>query len=285
MPAQRIAFSTLGCPEWPWERILSVAAESGYDGIELRGIQQELRLDHLAPFLPANRAATLARMADLGLALACLDTSVSFHDPDQSAAKLDEGRIAIDLAASCGCPGIRIFGDQLPKGQDPAAVVERVAAGVAALSRHADGSGVQIWLETHGDFVHARHVVPVLEAAVPGTVGLVWDVQHTRRGYGEDHVACLDDLFGWIRHVHVKDLDPPTAEGKPVHRLPGEGLLPFPALLADLMRRGYSGWLSFEWEKRWHPALEDPSTALPRAVVNLRRLLAGQGVSIKTAGN
>ena len=33
----KIAFSTLGCPEWSWEDIYSMAKDTGFDGIELRG--------------------------------------------------------------------------------------------------------------------------------------------------------------------------------------------------------------------------------------------------------
>jgi hypothetical protein len=32
-------------------------------------------------------------------------------------------------------------------------------------------------------------------------------------------------------------------------------------LLAD---GGYQGWVSVEWEKRWHPEIEEPEVALPQ---------------------
>jgi glucosamine-6-phosphate deaminase len=37
-------------------------------------------------------------------------------------------------------------------------------------------------------------------------------------------------------------------------------------VLGLLRRRGYDRWASFEWEKRWHPALEEPEVALPHFV-------------------
>lgn len=35
---------------------------------------------------------------------------------------------------------------------------------------------------------------------------------------------------------------------------------------------GYDGWLSFEWEKRWHSELEEPEVAFPAFVRTLREL-------------
>lgn len=34
-----IAFSTLGCPEWEWKKILDFASKYGFAAIELRGLE------------------------------------------------------------------------------------------------------------------------------------------------------------------------------------------------------------------------------------------------------
>ena len=41
---------------------------------------------------------------------------------------------------------------------------------------------------------------------------------------------------------------------------------------------GYDGALSLEWEKLWHPDLDEPNVVLPRAITYLRDLL-GAGSS------
>ncbi len=33
---------------------------------------------------------------------------------------------------------------------------------------------------------------------------------------------------------------------------------------------GYEGWITVEWEKRWHPEIEEPEVALPRHLPVLR---------------
>jgi glucosamine-6-phosphate deaminase len=45
--------------------------------------------------------------------------------------------------------------------------------------------------------------------------------------------------------------------------LPGEGDVPAARVLARLARDGYAGFVSFEWEKRWHPEIAEPEVALP----------------------
>ena len=38
----KLAFSTLGCPEWTWTEIYSMARDLGYSGIEIRGLGEEI---------------------------------------------------------------------------------------------------------------------------------------------------------------------------------------------------------------------------------------------------
>ena len=39
----KLAFSTLGCPEWSWVDIQAMARDLGFDGIEIRGLGQEIQ--------------------------------------------------------------------------------------------------------------------------------------------------------------------------------------------------------------------------------------------------
>ena len=38
----KLAFSTLGCPNWQWREIFATAKDLGVDGIEIRGIENEM---------------------------------------------------------------------------------------------------------------------------------------------------------------------------------------------------------------------------------------------------
>ena len=45
--------------------------------------------------------------------------------------------------------------------------------------------------------------------------------------------------------------------------LPGQGAFAPERVLTALQAGSYERWISFEWEKRWHPAIPDPEVALP----------------------
>jgi hypothetical protein len=40
-----------------------------------------------------------------------------------------------------------------------------------------------------------------------------------------------------------------------------------------LAARGYDGWISLDWEKYWHPEIEDPETILPQYRATLARYI------------
>ena len=50
------SFSTLGCPKWSFETIINCAADNGYNGIEIRGLQGQLDLPKCPEFSSANIA-------------------------------------------------------------------------------------------------------------------------------------------------------------------------------------------------------------------------------------
>jgi sugar phosphate isomerase/epimerase len=60
--------------------------------------------------------------------------------------------------------------------------------------------------------------------------------------------------------VHVKDSRPAGAARRYV--LTGDGDVPVRRQFDTLARLGYRGYDSFEWEKRWHPEIEEPEVAL-----------------------
>ncbi len=62
--------------------------------------------------------------------------------------------------------------------------------------------------------------------------------------------------------MHIKDSSEYSESGFDL-KLPGEGKLPIPEVLGLLLDGGYDGWFTFEWEKGWHPEIEEPEVAIP----------------------
>ena len=52
----------------------------------------------------------------------------------------------------------------------------------------------------------------------------------------------------------------------PRYALTGEGEFPFDTMFASLAAIGFDGFVSFEWEKHWHPELAAPEIALPHFI-------------------
>lgn len=268
-----IAFSTLGCPKWPWRTVLDVAAREGYAAIELRGLHGELDLPKRPEFAPAALSTTMADLRALHLRIVCLGSSVQLHhrDPEVRAGHFDDGRRFVDLAAKLEAPYVRVFGDKVLDDEPRAAGVERVARGLRQLADHARGSGVEIIIESHGDFTSSPILASVLQAAGRG-VGLLWDAHHTFVAGGEAPKQTLSTLGPWVRHTHLKDSRPAGADRRYV--LTGSGDVPVADAARALLATGYEGLYCFEWEKMWHPDIEEPEVAIPHYARVMREYLA-----------
>lgn len=263
----RLAYTTLATPDWTWERILDRTAEYGYQGLELRGVEGEMDLTRARPFAPERLAATRSELESRNIPICCVDTSCRLHDPETEK-NLDEARRHIELAAELGAPSIRVFGDKIPDDEPRERVLERVARGLLALGEDAQGAGVDVLIESHGDFSRSADLREALRMAEHPRVGVLWDVHHPFRFYGEPVAETYEALRSRIRHTHLKD-SRTTPEG-PRYCVVGEGDVPLEEVLRLLHAGGYDGWLSFEWEKKWHPEIEEPEVALPAYVRNMR---------------
>ena len=262
----KLAFSTLACPDWTLPQIISIASESGYDGIELRFIENEDSLWKLPAFRGTELTDTNRTLSDHGLIVSCVDTSCRFHSPDanERARWLEEGDRMSDLAASLGSPGIRVFGDKIQDCSDRAETRGWIAESIRTLAEKTGPKGVQVWLETHGDFASSHETMAVLAEAGSSNVGVIWDPANCFLESHESPQLGAAVLGQNIRHVHIKDMLHDHNDWKLV--LTGEGNFPLAELRAALRQLRYNQFLSFEWEKKWHPELAEASIALPHFI-------------------
>jgi sugar phosphate isomerase/epimerase len=302
----RISFSTLACPAWSWEKITMLAGAYEYDGVEIRMIEGETDLLARREFSEIAIAAHLEMLEPFEIKVCGLSSSVRFDHLDraQREEELAVGKLYIDLARRLGAGFVRVFGDVLPSEDEPAArheVLRNIAGGLDALGEYSElhAGAVDVLIETHGDFADSRLMLELLLHVRHPRVGVLWDTHHPWRFYGEPVSETYGRLKPWIRHTHWKDS---VAQGKREisaemraaaararslmtgHRtahyvLFGTGEFPAAETLKLLVNGGYEGWYSLEWEKAWHPDLDDPEVALPPFPSALRSLLAGAGGS------
>ena len=263
-----LAFTTLACPDWSWEETVQKAVEYGYQGLELRGVEGEMDLTKAAPFTGNRLPATKRELKERGLAIPCLDTSCRFDQAAEIDTNISEGKRHIDLANELDTPYIRVFGDRVPDIQSREKIIKQVVEGLLALAHHAEGTRVQVLLESHGDFARVQNLLDVIQAVRHPQVGVLWDVHHPFRFFSEPLADTYEKLKARIRHVHLKD-SVSTSDGVR-YCLMSQGDVPVVEVLKLLSLGAYDGWIAFEWEKRWHPEIEEPEVALPDFVRVLR---------------
>ena len=60
----KIAFSTLGCPDWTFGEMISTAKDLNFDAIEIRGIENEVFAPYAKPFIKRNLKNTIKLLGD-----------------------------------------------------------------------------------------------------------------------------------------------------------------------------------------------------------------------------
>ncbi len=265
MSSSRLAFSTLAFPAASLSQALALGRSWGYAGVELRLVDGEL----IEPGMPAAQRTQIRRtLAAAGLPVVAVDSSIRLTGGGDAAAQLDR---FLELASDWQAPLVRVFGGPLPAGgPGRAAGLETAARLLTAAAPRAARLGVRIGLETHDDFSAARVVAEVLARVPDPAVGAVWDSHHPFRA-GESAAQAYAALAPRILLAQVKDARraPERADGWQLVLL-GHGEVPVREMLALLAGGGYRGWVSVEWEKRWHPEIEEPQVALPQHLAVLR---------------
>jgi sugar phosphate isomerase/epimerase len=258
-----LSFSTLGCPDWPFDKILDFALANQYNGIELRGILRQMDLPKCPEFnTPENISQTLRKIADKGLKIVDLGSSCSLHhnEPAERQKNIGEGKRFIDLADQLQCPYIRVFPNELPKDDTRRATIDRIIGGLQELGDYAKGRNVTVLMESHGDAVRTDELALIMGSVDRSNTGLVWDVVNMWTVTKEPPASVYRQLKPYIRHTHIKDAK--LLNGQLQYVLLGTGDTPIFDAIDVLYKDGYSGYYSFEWEKLWHPDILDPEIAL-----------------------
>ena len=139
---------------------------------------------------------------------------------------------------------------------------------------YAKGSGVTVIVESHGDFTDSPSLLDLLKQAGDG-VALLWDTHHTYVDGKEKPADTFAALGSYVRHTHIKDSVPAGAERHYV--LTGKGDVPIADIVRTLVTGGYTGYYCFEWEKAWHPDIDEPEVAIPDYASAMRGYLTNAG--------
>jgi len=270
----RLAFSTLGCPNWELEQIAEAARSLGYDGIELRAVGGDLDLLGRDEFKPQALANTHRRLVDQNISVCCVDSPCTFDSPaaDERYKQVELAVRHSELAAALNAPLIRVFPDKVQAGMTRAETRNNIAACLRKVAERAPPE-VRVGLETHGDFATGAATAEIVRLAEHPNVAVIWDVANSLAA-GDSIEDAARAVNPYLAHVHLRDAHAVDGSDHWLPVLAGRGHVSFAAAVGALQSLNYDGYISFEWEKYWHPEIEEPEVALP----DFMRAMTGLGL-------
>ena len=272
-------FSVADLPAPPLERLLELAQETGYRGLELRsgpGETVHLDLDR------AGRQQIAAAFDRAGVSLLGLVTSLDVTAPGEDGQLLAELRRHIWLAADVGARYLRV----LPCGADTGGSGSGVRAErrLRAVASLAATCGVRILLQTQDAQDSVGQVAGLLDRIGAAGVGAFWDVQGSPEQGGDlpRAYARLASHLGFIQ-VHGNQVHGDQARQGQAHEGLGEppaaeGTVPdatstsaadctagppeLRAALRTAVDNGYDGWFVWKYDARRPPQPDGFAPAL-----------------------
>ncbi|MCX7615147.1 MAG: AMP-binding protein [Clostridiales bacterium] len=256
----KIAFSTIGCPDFSWTEIYSMAKDLGFDGIEVRGLGNEIFAVNAQPFLESQLNETIKKLASLRLEIPCLSSGCCLKFADKAEKNHQEIVQYIKLASKLKTPYVRILGDLEPQ---PNGEVddEIVISSLKKLIPIAEENNVTLLVETNGVYADTERLSKLLNHIESDSVGALWDFHHPYRYLGETPGKTVQNLGAYIKYIHIKDSV--MENGKVRYRMMGEGDLPIDDMLFALRSINHDGFITLEWVKRWANDLDDPGIVFP----------------------
>lgn len=258
----KLAFSTLGCPDFDWSDIYSMAKDFSFSGIELRGLGDDVFSIRANPFIDENLPSTIERLKSLHLEIPCLSSGCTISDTDEKKIESNIGELKsyIDLASKLGTPFIRVLGDstaEMINTVDDSTVISVMNR----LIPYAEEKGVTLLIETNGIYSDTKRLSVVINNIPSDNIGALWDMHHPYRYANETPGQTVQNLGAYIKYTHIKDSV--MENGKTVYKMMGEGDLPIDDIINALRSINYEGYISFEWLKKYAPDLSDPGIVFP----------------------
>lgn len=285
----------MGTPEYTVTEALELFHRIGLEGAEIvvqdgyrSGIPEDCTRERLQEIKEASKR--------LGIPIICLTPYNSrFNDLDRAVRDREiEGiRRVIGYARYLGAGYIRIYGGNF-MGNERDETGEKLAnliRSMRILGDEAEEAGVKLVIENHFNTmtVSAADSIKVSREINHPSVGILYDQANLTFTQKEDYREAIQAQAEKIYYMHVKDLafkgenrefvssdvsHPKEEERNVVTRIVGEGCLDWPGILTMVKDYGYEGWLSLEYERRWHPDdIPDASVGMKKSADYLREFI------------
>lgn len=288
-----IAGHTMGTPEYTVCEAIELLHKMGADGVEI------VVQDDYKSGLPTHCSREILEQVkqcaqDNHIQIICLTPYNSYFNSLDEEVRQKELAAIEDVIGYCdflGAKYIRIYGGNLVAG-DTEKLEERWAKLVESLRYLGDkaaAKGVTLVVENHFNTmaVSAKQSAKLMENVNHPAVRILYDQANLAFTGNEDYVQAIQTQQQYVAYMHVKDLvfkegvaftssdvaHPKEEERNVYTRIVGEGVLPWPEILRAVKERGYDGWLSLEYERRWHPDdIPDASIGMKKSLDYLRSI-------------
>ena len=264
----KLAFSTLGCPDWSWKEIYATAFDIGFDGIEIRGLENEMYLPDFPKFSD-NNLCKIKRIFSGSTKISMLTSGAVIGNPKSAEPFYREATEYIDLAKKLEVPFVRLMISPQPYPTET-----DYDFGVKQYQKicdYAKDSGVTPLIETNGILADTKRMKQFIIDTNRENSGVLWDINHPFHYFGESISESAQNIGDKLRYLHIKDSE--KVGEKVVYRMAGYGDIPFIELIAELRKLQFEGYLSLEWVKRWLPELEEPGIVFSHYLNYMKRLI------------
>ena len=275
----------LGCGEWgfrnrPMAEWFALATSLGFRHLEfgLGGGWPGRLTDH-PTHAECRSFLELVHRHQVTTDYCCLENDFTLPDDAAHQTQLHKTLAQIGYASKLGAKVIRLFAGFTPFEEMTETQWTQMIAALVQCMEHAQASGCQIAIETHGAIVPLesgavaqRHTVTThrdglarLVQELPPAIGFNFDPGNLKAANPNDRLFGSDVLTGRINYCHMKDW---KRQGTGwVACAPGDDDLDYQPLLPIA---GFTGAYLIEYEP-----LEDTVDGLQRSLAYLRRILPG----------
>lgn len=291
----KIAGHTMGTPEYTVTEAIALFHKIGAEGAEI--VVQDGYRSGISCNSDKETLLEIKKCAEKNaIEICCLTPYFSYFNSLDERLRQEEIegiRKVIDYCYCLEARYIRIYGGNLAAG-DTEYLKERRDRLIDSLRFMGDSAmekGVTLVVENHFNTmaVSAKESVELIRDVNHPAVRILYDQANLTFTGNEGYQEAVSIQQRYVSYMHVKDLvfkegtmfsssevsHPDESERNVYTRIVGEGIIEWPEILALVQKHGYDGWLSLEYERRWHPDdIPDASIGMEKSITHLRDILS-----------
>lgn len=227
----KLVFSTKNVSRASFLDLCRYAYDYGYAGFEIYDAVKE-RKQHYDSILRSDRIADAKRkLVNRDLSVSALRYPFPIESEDATA---DSVYKYVDMARSASVSSVIITIEK----ETPFEILDQKLSDAI---KCAEGSDVQILLETVGYLSNTENVIGIINHFSSAAIGASWNIRGTYFGAGESAEQTIQNLGAYIRYVRLGDM-----KGRNTVLI-GEGTLPVNEFVNALSSLNFDGFVCVAW--------------------------------------